>query len=215
MHKLKVLGLALVVIGALSAAAANSACAEYHINNAAGGSITASKKVINEFGTDVGTVKCSVSTFSGSLAAETAAILTVHPTYSGCTLGGLSVTISTAACSFILGGTVTPGLTAPVSVECGAGNIVIRDSLGLACEVKVPTQTPSGGVTFTSVAGGTVSVAAAVSNIKYSWTASCPSKTAAGGTSEPVNIGSIGTYSGEVTATGTKSGGGAAEIMVT
>jgi hypothetical protein len=198
MHVFKVLGLALVAIGALSAVAANSAFASYHIASASGGSISGSQVTKNEFATDVGTVKCSVATFSGSQATETASTLTVHPAYSGCSLSGLAVTVSTAGCSYRFETPVTSEfLHAAVDLLCSAGPIQIQDSLGKGCVVSVPGQGPLNHVTFTS-GSGSVTMAAAVTGIKYTDDGKCPSTTT--GHTE-----SSGTYSGSVLVSGSSA----------
>jgi hypothetical protein len=199
MHKLKVLGLALVVIGALSAIAASSAFAGYHIASVSGGSIVGNQTTKNEFVTDVGTVKCSIATFSGHQSTETAATLTVHPEYSGCSLSGLSVSINTTSCSYRFETPVTtPSLHASVKVLCGAGtSISITESLGKGCVVSVGEQGPLSHVTFTST-GDTQEWFFAAAGIKYTDNGKCPSTTEG-------HTNSTGEYKGAVLASGSSA----------
>ncbi|HEY2717102.1 MAG TPA: hypothetical protein VGI73_12855 [Solirubrobacterales bacterium] len=204
MQKFKIVALDLVVIGALSAITAGAAFAEYHVASASGGSITGSQVTKNEFATDVGTVKCSVATFSGSQSTETASTLTVHPAYSGCSLSGLAVTVSTSSCSYRFDKPVTEpvGVLASFTVLCSTGSISITESLGKGCVVSVGAQGPLGGISFASEPGGHVTVTFKVTGTTYTDNGKCPS-TFAGHTS------STGTYSGTVVMSGSS------EIMVT
>jgi hypothetical protein len=136
-----------------------------------------------ESGTDVGVIKCTATSFSGTqlgglkeagvFATET---VTVHPTPSGCTLSGLKVNITTTGCNYKVAEAVST--QAPATLVCEAGKeIVAKDTAGLGCEVKFGSQTPSGQVTFTNAGEGKardVSWKAALTGLSYSWTAGCP-----------------------------------------
>jgi hypothetical protein len=172
--------------------------------------VVATQTAQNKFKTDVGTVICSVASFTGHQSTETATTLTVHPTYSTCTLAGTAVSINTVSCSYRFNTPVTaPAPThATVSVLCSAGSsIVIRDATGVGCEVSVGTQNPGGVVSFENSAPS-VSVTAAVTGITYTDNGSCPN-------TETGHTNSTGTYSGGVSASGFTSSSVANEIMVT
>jgi DNA-binding transcriptional regulator YdaS (Cro superfamily) len=216
MRKVKLIGLTVVAVCAISAVAAASASAHYHIASATGGSITGSQLVQNVFTTDVGTVKCNVATFSGEQATETANELTIRPTYEKCNLAGQSVEVNTKECDYLFTEpTTTEGADtshAIVDVKCNAGQaIVIKDKSGLGCEVKVAEQTPEGVVEFkntTEVSPPDVDVESLVTGIHYSWTAGCPNAEKKAGSD------TNGTYTGTVTVKG-ESGGKPVAISVT
>jgi hypothetical protein len=213
MRKLKALGLALVAIGAISAVAAASASANYNIASATGGSISGSQTVTNEFVTTIGTVKCTTATFAASQATETAETLTVLPTYSGCTLAGIKVNITTNKCHYLF---TKPTTTEPtgtthaiVHVKCPTAGtnafILIKDTAGAGCEVKVAEQETKGTVMMTNVpehisivegkevlTKDKVSVESNVEGIAATWTAGCPNTGGkAGGDAKGKYLGSV------------------------
>jgi hypothetical protein len=197
MRKLKILALTAFAAFAISAVAAASALAEYHIASASGGTISASQQTSNEYGTTVGTVKCTTVIFTGSQATETASTLTLHPEYKTCTLSGQKVSISTTGCNLELLKPSTEPLSANLNIVCSGSNaITIKDTVGLGCEVKVGSQGPLSKVAFKNETSGKVLVTAEVKGITESWTAGCPNSGGAAG------IGTDGTYLGSVLATG-------------
>ncbi|HEY2715744.1 MAG TPA: hypothetical protein VGI73_05940 [Solirubrobacterales bacterium] len=205
MHKLKALGLALILVGALGAVAAGPALAEYHIASVSGGFITGSPVSTNQFVTDVGTASCSSVTFSGTQAVETASTLTVHPSYSGCSLAGLKITVSTTGCSlrFEKPETEPAPVHAALKVLCSAGSsIAIHDSAGVGCSISIGEQGPLSKVSFANNAGpsppaGTVTFTAALTGITYTYSGGCPSAGGVGATH------SNGAYSGQLLAVAT------------
>ena len=218
MRKLKVLGLALVAVCALSALSAASASANYNIASGSGGSITGNQVTSNVFTTDVGNVTCTIVTFTGSQATETAETLTVTPKFETCKLAGQKVTVDpTEGCKFLF---EKPTTTEPVGTtdanvrvcqdEEGnpKGHIVIKDTAGLGCEVTVKPQTV-GHVMFTNEAAGTVLAEATVTGIHYTWTKGCPNAPKG----EP-GTNTNGTYTGSVRVSG-EAGGKAVAIKVT
>jgi hypothetical protein len=219
------LGLALVVIGAVSAVIATSASANYNIASATGGTISGSQVTTNEFFTDVGTVKCTTATFSASQATETAETLTILPAYSGCTLAGVKVDVHMNKCHILATKTTTTGIPyintthAIGHVKCptkglGPTNredpyISITDTSGLNCDVKVAEQETEGTIMMTNEAAGTVVVESNVEGIAYSWRAGCPN---AGG---KVGSNTNGKYTGSVRLAGKNSGGTAVAVKAT
>ena len=214
MRKLKVLGLALVAICALSALASASASAKYD-SEVEHTILSGTQATANTFTTTIGNVTCATATFSGTALTSTkveggftAAEQTVTPTYSGCTLSGLKVTINTTGCTYKF--TTPESLKAKVHVE--GCTIVIKDTAGLGCEVKVKPQTPTGHVGFTNQGAGKtrdVLVTATVTGIHYTYTAPCPNAGGVAGTEEN------GTYSGTVTLKGANTAGEQVGIWVT
>ncbi|HEY2717265.1 MAG TPA: hypothetical protein VGI73_13680 [Solirubrobacterales bacterium] len=195
MRKLKLLVVATMALGVISATTAASAFAEYHIASASGGLISGIQTSQNALSTSVGTLKCSGVSFSGSQSTETASTLTLHPSYSGCTLAGLSATVSTSSCSYIFEKPVTSPapVHASMTMGCAGGEILIHDSLGLNCSISVGglSRPLLHQVSFTNNAGGTVTVTFELTGISYRYSGSCPSaKGVEGGSSN-------GTYSGQ------------------
>lgn len=202
MRKLKVLVLTLIAIGAVSAVAAATASAEYHIASVTGGSITGTQQTQEVFTTDVGAVKSSGVTLTGSQATETASTLTLHPTYSGSTLAGLKVTVNTGTCNyeFLKPTTEQPAndtTHANMNIQCASGTIVIKDTAGLGCEIQIDSQGPLNRVKFENItASGKVLLTTEISGVSYSWTGSCPNAGGVPGSS------TNGTYTGSVLLSG-------------
>jgi hypothetical protein len=217
MGKLKALGVALVAIGAANAVAATSASANYNIASATGGTVSGSQVATNEFVTTVGTVKCTTVTGSASQATETAETVTGLPSYSGCTLAGVKVNITTNKCHYL---STKPTTTEPtgtthaiVHVKCSTAGtnafILIKDTSGLGCEIKVAEQEPGGTVMITNEAAGTVFGESNVEGIAYTWTAGCPNAGGkAGGDSK-------GVYKGSGRAAGKNTSGTTVAVKVT
>jgi hypothetical protein len=183
MRKLRSLAVMAFAIFAISAMASTRAMADYHIESASGGSISGTQQTMNEFFTEVGTLKCVGATFAGEQNSETASVLTVHPSYTGCRLGGQKVTIATSGCNYEFQEPTTgPPITAGARIVCEGSNLItINDTAGLGCEVKVGPQGPISNVSFTNhpiiggvTESGKVLATAELGGIAYSWTAGCP-----------------------------------------
>jgi hypothetical protein len=217
MRNLKALGLALTAIGAISVVAAASASANYNIASATGGTISGSQVTTNEFVTTVGTVKCTIATFSGSSATETSETETILGSPSGCTLAGVKVAITGGKCHVLA---TKPTTTEPtgtthaiVHVKCPTSGtnsfILIKDTAGAGCEVKVAEQETKGTVMMTNEAAGTVLVESNVEGIAATWTAGCPNSGGkAGGDS-------LGQYKGSIRFEGESTGGSNVTVKAT
>jgi hypothetical protein len=174
MRKLRILGLIVVAIGVINAAAAAPAFAGYHIAVPAGGWIEGSQQTTNQFTFDVGTAKCTGARLSGNLVGETSSYMTLHPEYTGCTLSGQKVTINSTSCNYEFWPPSTSPLSAPIVVNCSFGTLLIKDTAGLGCEVKVGSQLlPFSPAGFANESGK-VLVTYSVTGMSYSWTAGCP-----------------------------------------
>jgi hypothetical protein len=211
--------LALFAAGAIAAAPAPSASANYNLASATGGTISGSQVGANEFLTDAGFVKCTTATFGASQATETAETLTVLPTYAGCTLSSFSATVTTSKCHYqYTKPTATDELKSPVTahavvnVKCPTAGtnafILIKDNVGLGCEIKVAEQETKGVAEMTNEEAGTV-LFGGVEGIAYSWTAGCPG---AGG---KAGSNTNGKYFGNIRFAGKNSGGTAVKFFVT
>jgi hypothetical protein len=160
-RNLKVLGMALVAMLAMSALGASMASADVFESEKETTNVTAAQKTANVFTTTAGTVQCSTTTFKGTVTSATkkAQTIKVAPTYSGCTGFGFPATIHTEGCEYNLNITAGSGITTgTVDVECPAGKeiTVTAISAGVTkCTVHVPTQTGLKGVTYSSTGAGT------------------------------------------------------------
>jgi hypothetical protein len=211
MRKLKALGLALIAICAIGAVTAAQASATYKIKSASGGTVSGTGVTTTEMQTDVGTVKCTSATFTGEMATETTKELLVSPSYSGCSLAGVKVDITIFNCHFIFSATTpTPPRWHTLWVFlCTPGwSIVIHDTAGLGCEVKLESQEPKGVVQLENEAAGTILASPEVSGIKYSWTAGCPNSGGKAGSN------TNGTYKGNIRLSAKNKGGESVGLLV-
>jgi len=153
--KFKALGLALVAVLAMSAAIAQAAQAEAHFG-AEGekyptavtgkqieGTITEEKLPTHQFITSAGAIKCTTTTFAGSLTKK-GKELTLAPTYTGCTLAGLGAKVNMNGCNYLFTAdeTVVPGNTEAITVKthviCPAGKVIEVVSTVNSCIVTIP-----------------------------------------------------------------------------
>jgi hypothetical protein len=206
-RKLKVLGLALVAVFAMSALVASAASADTFTAESAPVDLTGAQTTTNEFSVAGATVKCPVARFTGTVATTSASSITVHPEYEGnesssCEVSPIgSATISTTGCNYIISGTTTNG-DAGVEVECSGTNEITVNG---PCVIHIKAQKPTGGASFTNGTEngkGDVTVKATVTGIHAVVTDSflC--------TIGGINPGTYtnGTYTGSVTVTGYKDG---------
>jgi hypothetical protein len=179
MKRMKRWGLPLLFAAALMIVPA-TASAYYHIDSANGGTWNGSQQTTITPVTDVGTWKCTFVGFSGSMAHETAETLIVHPTFSGCALGGQRVVVdtNTSYCNFTFGKTITgSGIEAAVNLNCESGGaITIEPKFAPGCLIKYPSQGPLTGVSFENGTGegaGRVRAHLHLQGMSYSWTPGC------------------------------------------
>jgi hypothetical protein len=220
-HKMKVLGLALIAVFALSAVAASSAFAAEGVITAgvSNATVTGSQIGKNLFtigSTGARKVECSVATFKGTLASA-ASNVSVSPSYSGCITspGGGPATVSvSSSCSYSLTATTktneTTG-TGSATVVCSAGgliSIVANSTAGSKiCEYTVGGQAASGSIAWTSQSSDVLLSL----NPKVVVTVSFGSAAACGATAVATTS---GTLSGEATGTADTSGGVATSLKI-
>lgn len=142
-RKLKMLGLVLIGVCAIVGMSASSASATVRWTFIDGHDFAEASQI----GTDVltvgaGTVKCNEATFAGTSAAVSTSELSLAPTYKECTaFGFVNATIDTNGCSYNL----TVAATNALHINCPANPITIT---AFNCEVTLPSQTISGGITY-------------------------------------------------------------------
>ncbi len=179
-RNLKVLGLALAAVFAMSAMAAQAAMAsgELFHSDEDPTVITASNA---GFGNHVFTaggisVECENATFTGTQSGTTGEELTVHPTYSGnCTAAGVvAATVTTTGCNYILysetgENTHTSTTDAPVKIECEEGKKITIDAA--KCRITIDPNQTVRGVKYVGEGGTTetedLRVVASVDTIGY------------------------------------------------
>jgi len=202
-RKLKVLGLALVAVFAMSAVVASSAMAATEFespesNATANTTITIKKhQNIHTFTVNFGAVTCETSNFDGTRTGTKFPSIRVTAEYKECLFAGIPAVVEMNGCEYIL------YATGEVDIVCAAGKeiTVTATSAGVVkCIVHVPPQTALKNVTYTNVgAGATREITAhlEIASIKYSQTegtglGKCTTS------DNQVN----GTYTGTATATG-------------
>jgi hypothetical protein len=216
MFRSKVFSLALVAAFALSALVAPAAFATYD-SEVASTTLSGSQVTTNSFTTDVGTLKCSIATVSGVSTGTavsggfTASEWGLHPNYGTCSLSGQPVDFFTAGCGYLLATAVSKKAAATILCETGKA-FVIKDTVGLGCEVTIKAQTPGGSAGFTNNGTGTgrtVLVTWSLTGIAYTWTAGCPNSKGKAGSN------TNGTYSGSVSVKGENAAKAQVGIWVT
>lgn len=173
-RNLKVLGLALAAVLAMTAVAASSASAHYVFTSEAGStSVTGSQIGKHKFTTGGQSVECSIAKFSGTQTGTSANELTITPTYETCTYAGKTTHVTMNGCDYLFtGATTADGKHGIVHVKCPVGKVIevhITDfpSAGLTCTLTIAAQTPAGGYTANNAAvGKDVEVNATASGIK-------------------------------------------------
>lgn len=203
-RNLKMFGMAIVAVFAMSAVAASMASADSFTAEKAPVTYTGNQSEANVFTTTVGTVKCTVTTFKGTVNSTSTTTASVTPTYSGCTAFGFPADIEVNGCEYLLH--VGAATTGTVDVVCPVGKEITVVATTSAtnptpkCIVHIKAQSGLGTVTYSNVGTGTtreVLVSVNVSGIHYTHTpgsglGACPTE----GTS------TTGTYTGSVLVTG-------------
>jgi len=184
-RNLKVLGLAIAAVMAMSAvmASAASAVPQFTASSYPATVTGAAKKGSEVFTTEAGKVECASHFVSHSLSGASST-LTVTPHYTECTAFGLNATVNTEGCTYVFHATeqVEPGVyNSHVDVVCPTGQSIKIVAGGGLCRAEVKGQVKSEAhpeainqnlttVKTTNLAGGSVTVEPNVSNIAYTVT---------------------------------------------
>jgi hypothetical protein len=177
----KIIGLALVVVFAMSAVAAASASAFFD-SEAETTALKGVQEGAHVFSTPIGSVSCTSAVFKETVSGTeisgtgifTAETVKVHPEYSGCTAFGFGANVKTEGCNYVFARTGESGgeKTGTVTVQCETGKKITIEAVGF-CKMEVGSQGPLSSVNYKdqgSGAGRTVKVTAAVKNIAYTGT---------------------------------------------
>jgi hypothetical protein len=193
-RKIKVLGLTLVAVFAMTAVAASAAsAAEFHSESSAT-ELRGAQQTENVLAFNNRTLKCKSATFVGSQSGTTASTVEVHPTYGNCTAFGLESTITTTGCNYVLHS------NGETDIVCEAGKQIEIEAFG-TCQVNVAAQSGLGSVSYSNVGSGSteeVLVGLNVGSIKANVTGS----TLVCGT----NGERLSTYTGSVLTKGSSGG---------
>jgi hypothetical protein len=153
-RNLKVLGLAIMALAALSGLVASgaSAAGERFHSEAEPAIITGTSTNTHVFEPENGAnAECTSATFRGTAKLKTEATQTVHPTYSGCTFLGEPATVDTTGCNYIAG-SETVGGRLPTGIECTEGYTIKITTPG--CTLTFGGQQFTGGMTVTNEGSG-------------------------------------------------------------
>lgn len=186
----KVLGLALVAIAMLSAAAASSALAveaEFKVSKST--EFMEIGEGAEVFTTDIGEVECSTYTAKGTTPEfeSTPTLTTTSVEYGGCEVLGLPATVNSNGCNYTYhAGTKTPeGSEGSVDIVCPTGKSITVVASG--CTVTIPPQGPKVHIKYTNftTASGRMDVRRhkILTSVSYSWSGLlCGSGSATDGT---------------------------------
>jgi hypothetical protein len=194
-RNIKVLGLAVVAVLAMSAVVANAASAAQFVASSYPATFTGSNtKGTEKFHTEAGNVECD-SHFQGT-ENEASSTASAHPEYTNCeAFGGLSATVTTTGCNYVFH--LTSTTSASTDVACGTGAILVTAG---TCKAEIKSQTGLEKVGM-AASGGKITVTPSVTKIKYTVTQDgflCPFN----GTGNRED----GEYTGSVTIANTAAG---------
>ena len=219
-RNLKVLGLALAAVFAMSAIAASAASAADLTAESYPATVTGAPQTgtVDTFTTTAGKVKCPNASYTGTVSAATTTV-SITPNFNGpndtCTaLAGIVPTIiHPNGCTFLFH--IEAGVsTGTVDIVCPAGNEITitanentAGTLTTKCTIHVPPQTGIGPLSYSTTGSGTtreIRLSVAVTNgIQYTETAG----SGLGACETTTKVQTDGTYSGTDLLTGEVDGG--------
>jgi len=217
MRNIKVLGLALTAVLAMSAFAAATASANEFNSESypTTGTGTKDGEFLDVLTLTAGTVKCTTPTYKATLSAKSTSV-SVAPSYAGCTGFGFPGEVVTTGCVYVFNigaGATTEG---DVDLECtGANEITIISKSGatVKCTVHVKSQTDIGGtVKYINISAGAtreITVEANLTGIDYTHTAGTGIGACTSGSS------TTGTLTAKGVATGENAGGTHVGVFLT
>jgi hypothetical protein len=204
---LKVLGLALVALLAMSALA-STASAQFE-SEAENTNLTVSSNQMQKFAPSEGStaVECTTIKVTGTQSGKDNTTVTITPAYSNCeTFLGAATSVNTNGCKYVFH-LAKGSTTGTADVECETGK-VIEITVGSICKYTIGTQTGLSSVSFKNTGSGTtreVIVEPTVKGLTSTRTTNdffCPA------------AGSTGTYIGSATITGESAEGAHIGIFV-
>jgi hypothetical protein len=161
-RNLKMLGLALVAVFAMSSLVASSALAtlpdtDAIVSESVPVKLTgAQENGLSKFTLAGQAVECTTASVNATVAATTVTeVLTEVPSYGGCTYAGAGATVNMNGCKYRLTGTTKTDGDAKADVVCEGTNKIELTLNAIACKVFVATQEAEEGYTITTVGTGT------------------------------------------------------------
>lgn len=198
--KLNTLGLTLLAVIALGGITATGASAEgegSYVFESPHAEIEGSQTEATEFQFGAGIVKCEAATFEGTASSEEEASeeakepvseLTITPSYGGCTLSGLSVTVDMNGCQYTFTAPEEAEESPPFDLHAKFHIVNCSSSIRmtmLGCTIEIPEQTPETptfAMTHTGIGPLEALVTPTVKGISYSFSGpSCGSGSASNG----------------------------------
>lgn len=178
---LKLLGLALIAVLAMSVATASMASADTSMTESAPAKLTGSQQGSANFTTTFGNTVCKEAKYTGTTTTGVTTF-TVTPSYpektvigeQNCTTAGLPSLIHTNGCTYLFHiGAVTGGT---MDIVCSAGKeitVTAGYNITIKCTVHVPAQTGLSNVEYRNTGFGATReliVEMGITNLKYSHT---------------------------------------------
>lgn len=174
-RKLKMLGLslvALVAMSAIGASAAQAAAGELDIG-AAPATLTGQQTTALKFKMTASglTTQCSTEKLHGTTAATSVSEATVTLETSGCTLGGTAATLDKNGCKYTLTGGVAANTAQVDYVGCATGkHYTITQG---SCEITIKEQGPLSHIVFSNPTGQDVNANFTIQGIHYEGEGGC------------------------------------------
>jgi hypothetical protein len=162
----------------MSSVVAGMASADVITSETAPATLTGAQEGSDVFKFQFAEFKCNTTKFSGTLSAGSSSSVSLTPTYSGCTMFGITVNVSMNGCSYLVKVNSAVGSTlATVDIVCPAGKeiTVTWPAVGPSkCIVHVPAQaalTSASAANFGAGSTKEITLSLNITNIKYSQTA--------------------------------------------
>lgn len=166
---IKVLGLAVMAVLALTAVSASAAlAAEFH-SEAETTNLTGTQTGNHVFNAAGAKITCKKASFTGSQSGKNATEVTMGASYGECSFLFFSVNVNMNGCSYKFHST---GVVDVVGASCTG--ITYE---GAGCKVTVPAQNGLSSATFTNAGSGStasINVSPSVTGIKYNASGLCP-----------------------------------------
>jgi hypothetical protein len=217
MRNLKVLGLALVAMFAMSAVAASMASADDLTSESSPVTLTGAQEENDVFTTTAGNTSCKEVKYKSAPTATPTTTVSVTPEYPEKTAGGLQnctalgfpAKVDTNGCTYLfhIGAGVTTGT---LDIVCAGSNeitVTANNTATEKCIIHVKGQTGLGPITYTNVGSGTtreLTVSAKITNLSYSHTRPAGEPGLGACTT---GSGTTGSYNGKAIVTGENASG--------
>jgi hypothetical protein len=221
MRNLKVLGLALVAVFAMSAVAASMASADDLTSESSPVILSGKQEGSDVLTITAGNIACKEIKYSGTTITPTTTV-TVTPSYpektsageQNCTALGFPSIIHTNGCTYLFHINGAGSTTGTVDIVCPAGKeitVTTNAPATIKCTLHFPAQTGLGPVTYINTGAGTtreLRIETKITNLKYSHTAGTGLGTCTTGT------GTTGGYVGKMLFTGLNDSGGSGHVGI-